>query len=66
MVGAMSALAVMVRLACGCSVETLGSADLEPPVCESHHERRVIRVTAPPPRITATKGITGPLVQTHE
>lgn len=45
--------AILVRLACGCSVETLGSADLEPPQCQAHHERRVTDTQAPKPRIVA-------------
>lgn len=48
----MSAEAFRVRLVCGCAVEVLGSAT-EPPMCQSHRERRVANVTAPAPRIVA-------------
>jgi len=58
--------AVSVTLACGCTQVVLGSIDLTAPVCRTHDERRVQRVTAPPPRITAVNcAASGPLVRTH-
>lgn len=53
---------VRVTLACGC-VQLLGSNGAAPQ-CETHHEYRVARVSAPPPRITAVNcEATGPLVR---
>lgn len=43
---------ITVVLACGCAV-LLGSGETEAPMCREHSERRVSRVVAPPPRITA-------------
>lgn len=55
--------AVVVRLVCGCRV-TLGSADVQPPQCVDHGERRVGHVTAPPPRFRGVDcDLKGPLVR---
>lgn len=54
--------AVIVRLACGCLSQPLGSGD-DVPYCATHNERRVSHVSAPPPRITAVHcDAKGPLV----
>lgn len=54
--------AIAVTLACGCRV-VLGSTD-EAPHCETHDERRVQRVVAPPPRFVSVGcEATGPYVK---
>jgi hypothetical protein len=44
--------ALVVRLVCGCSIPW-GSGEADAPYCQSHNERRVSRVTAPPPSFIA-------------
>jgi len=52
---------ITVTMACGCRsiVEATGTTA---PYCSVHHEARVQRVSAPPPRITTDCGATGPYV----
>lgn len=42
---------IRVQFVCGCSA-LLGSGEHNPE-CHEHHERRIAKVTAPPPRIVA-------------
>jgi hypothetical protein len=55
-------MALTIRMACDCLVSWEAADDA--PICETHQERRVIRVMAPPPpRIVAVDcDASGPFV----
>lgn len=59
---------IRVRFACGCQA-VLGSAEHDP-ACADHEERRIVSVSAPPPRIRAVgcdrARDLGPLVRHHD
>lgn len=50
---------VTVTMACGCRIHWNEKSD---PHCDEHDEGRVQSVTAPPPRIVGSVGVTGPYV----
>ena len=45
-------MSIQVTLVCGCRL-TLDTKATEPPMCDTHQERRIQAVHAPPPRIVA-------------
>ena len=53
---------ITVTLVCGCQI-VMSDAGVDTPQCETHGERRVLSVQAPPPRFKAVDcEATGPYV----